>query len=91
MDEVRKVFNEYSFQPGTGFFCDLVEFPPVQGKRFFTIRTYRSIFDPLQESKRLIISEQLGALIKMIRALGVHCYLEVWYAPGQSVASGSKN
>lgn len=85
IDDVRKAFREYRFEPGTGFTCDLVQYPPTQhGKPNFALRAYKNTFDNLSEKNRLLITEQIGSLIQKIHALGVNCILEVHDAPGES-------
>lgn len=85
IDKARKMFREFSFEPGTGFICDLVQYPATQHDvPNFAIWAYKNTFDNLTEHQKLLITEQLGKLIQLIRALGVNCILEVHDAPRKS-------
>ncbi|WXW92691.1 hypothetical protein SEA_ENYGMA_243 [Streptomyces phage Enygma] len=91
IDNVRKLFREFVFEPGTGFTCDLVQYPATQHDvPNFALRAYSSTFDHLSEHNRLLITEQIGDLINKIRSLGVNCILEVHDAPGKPSGSGSQ-
>lgn len=79
----REIFKKSKFEPGTGFIVDLVHYPnTATGVTNVALRTYRSVFNPLSEKQRLIITEQISSLIQNIREIGVNCILEVWDAPG---------
>ena len=89
IDTVRKAFREFRFEPGTGFTCDLVQYPATQHDvPNFAIWAYKNTFDNLTEHQKLLITEQLGSLIQLIRSLGVNCILEVHDAPGKSGSQG---
>lgn len=84
VENALKVFKEFSFEPGTGFICDLVQYPATQHDvPNFALRAYKNTYDNLSQKKKLLITEQIGSLIQMIRSLGVNCILEVYDAPGK--------
>ncbi len=85
IDEARKAFREFVFEPGTGFICDLVQYPATQHDvPNFALRAYKNTFDNLTEHQKLLITEQISSLVQLIRSLGVNCILEVHDAPGKS-------
>ena len=89
VDAVHKAFREFVFEPGTGFTCDLAQYPATQhGKPNFALRAYKSTYDNLSEHNRMLIAEQISELVKQIRFLGVNCILEVHDAPGESGSQG---
>lgn len=89
IDNVRKAFRKFVFEPGTGFTCDLVQYPATQHDvPNFAIWAYKNTFDNLTEHQKLLITEQLSSLIQLIRSLGVNCILEVHDAPGKSGSQG---
>ena len=89
LSDVRRVFREFRFEPGTGFTCDLVEYPDTaEGTANYALRAYSSTYDNLTQKEKLLITEQIGSLIQMIRSLGVNCILEVHDAPGKSGSQG---
>jgi hypothetical protein len=91
VENVRKLFREFRFEPGTGFMCDLVQYPATQHDvPNFALRAYSNTFDNLSQKNRLLITEQIGSLIQKIRSLGVNCILEVYDAPGKPSGSGSQ-
>jgi len=91
IDDTLRLFRLFRFEPGTGFTCDLVQYPATQHDvPNFALRTYSSTYDNLTEQQKLIISEQIGSLIISIRSLGVNCILEVHDVPGES-SSQSRN
>lgn len=84
IEETAKLFKKFKFEPGTGFTCDLVQYPATQHDvPNFAVRAYRNTFDNLTQKQRLLITEQIGSLIQMIHCLGVNCILEVHDAPGK--------
>jgi hypothetical protein len=84
LEEARKVFREFVFEPGTGFTCDLVQYPATQHDvPNFALRAYKNTYDNLSQKNKLLITEQIGSLIQTIRSLGVNCILEVHDAPGK--------
>jgi hypothetical protein len=91
IENVRKAFREFKFEPGTGFTCDLVQYPATQHDvPNFALWAYKNTFDNLTEHQKLLITEQISRLIQLIRSLGVNCILEVHDAPGKS-GSTSRN
>lgn len=85
VDDTCRLFRKFRFEPGTGFTCDLVQYPATQHDvPNFALRAYRSTFDNLTEQEKLLITEQIGSLIQSIRSLGVNCILEVHDVPGES-------
>lgn len=81
---VESVFKGYRFERGTGFTCDLVQYPDTaEGVSNYALRAYRNTFDNLTERNRLVITEQISRLIQLIHSLGVNCILEVYDAPGK--------
>lgn len=89
IDNVRKAFREFRFEPGTGFTCDLVQYPATQHDvPNFAIWAYKNTFDNLTEHQKLLITEQLSRLIQLVRGLGVNCILEVHDAPRESGSQG---
>ncbi len=88
-ENVRKAFRKFRFEPGTGFTCDLVQYPATQhGVPNFALWAYKSTFDNLTEHQKLLITEQISSLIQLIHSLGVNCILEVHDAPGKSSSKG---
>jgi hypothetical protein len=84
IEDARKAFREFVFEPGTGFVCDFVQYPATQHDvPNFALRAYRNTFDNLTEHERLLITEQISRLIQLIHSLGVNCILEVYDAPGK--------
>lgn len=84
VENALKVFKEFSFEPGTGFTCDFVQYPATQHDvPNFALRAYKNTYDNLSQKQKLLITEQIGSLIQMIRSLGVNCILEVYDAPGK--------
>ncbi|AIW02684.1 hypothetical protein KNV00_gp081 [Streptomyces phage Bmoc] len=89
MQKTEELFREFSFEPGTGFTCDLVKYPATQHDvPNYALRAYSSTYDNLTEHQRMLIAEQIGRLIQSIRSLGVNCILEVHDAPGKSGSKG---
>lgn len=89
VEHARKAFREFVFEPGTGFVCDLVQYPATQHDvPNFALRAYRNTFENLTEHQRLLITEQISRLIQTIRSLGVNCILEVHDAPGKPGSQG---
>lgn len=89
VDNVQRLFREFRFEPGTGFTCDLVQYPATQqGTPNFALRAYSSTYDNLSQRNKLLITEQIGSLIQAIRSLGVNCILEVHDVPGKSGSQG---
>lgn len=88
-EAVRKAFRGFQFEPGTGFRCDLVQYPDSRtGLHNFAVRAYRVTFNNLTERNKLLITEQINELMKAIHMFGVNCILEIWDAPGKP---GSKD
>lgn len=89
VENARKAFREFVFEPGTGFICDFVQYPATQHDvPNFALRAYSSTYDNLSQRNKLLITEQIGSLIQLIRSLGVNCILEVHDAPGKSGSQG---
>ncbi|AXH67372.1 hypothetical protein SEA_WOFFORD_236 [Streptomyces phage Wofford] len=89
IENARKLFREFVFEPGTGFVCDFVQYPATQHDvPNFALRAYSNTFDNLSQKNKLLITEQIGSLIQKIRSLGVNCILEVEDAPGKPSGSG---
>jgi hypothetical protein len=88
LQTVQLVFNGFRFESGTGFICDLVQYPDtLNGTLNFAVRAYKSTFEQLTEQKKLLITEQISKLIVMIKDIGVNCILEVYDAPGKPSSS----